>query len=805
MRTALLTAVHALLNDPRLRGTLDVVRLAAVILLAKAPATSSCVEVKYRDLAGWLGCSISHIGHTVIPALKKAGVVTSIPKREAGHVVAVVLDLIPLKEAREAGGVQPLALLNVRDLATLLRLCEAVSCPGWAPVDKPETRAGFMADRQGPDAATDRLAMVLLVLEARDNGRVRMASGRVAKGYRRADATVAKLLGCEVADAAPVVDRLVGLGKAELEEAERGRLRIPEVAKAWARARKATPTPAPSTTTEPSNSSGTVPPTPEQGACPRCQEGTTDEGDGDVLVLAGDGWAQQSFDDMLIGQPESAFRDQDASESASPQVIAGFDGSSANGSAARLHADHPPVADLSGDCASDSSRFSGSAVSGCGDLREGARAREDQLGDSSKQSGNADTGNSPLRGEQRKQQASRSSSGRTTFAGPLSVPEDLREALEPLAYQWSLLGRVSTGRKLAAAVRLELVRLRGAVGQERAQGALAHRLRRRLDRQGTRPIQDLVGWLLQRGLPHNPECWSTMCDDGVRMDTGGPCESCGCLVGDRRGLRRAVAAEVAARYPQLLPEARRPLYEQELRARFEQQVAHQLARREEAVRQRERSDRVVLEQKELRQRQEEERAASPCRQCGEPQAAGTCPFCGFAVQTRKLVDEAVDIVLAMRADLHDRDAVAALAEQVERDTWTVVRKVGDDIAAGERVAQLHVEYERARVLLEQRRRKALASLARSSTAEAEAKRVRRMVLSRTWPETEEARDRAELRAAEASWRVAYDLLAGLLSDLHRCRATVSPDPRPWWERLDERMAEIAERNANLAPEPAGAP
>ncbi|MEW2434264.1 hypothetical protein AB0952_08785 [Streptomyces caniferus] len=804
MRTALVTAVHTLLNDPRLDGALDVVRLAAVVLLAKAPASSSRVRVKYRDLAGWLGCSISHIGHTVIPGLKKAGLVTSDTKREetTGRAEAVRLDLVPLKEAREAGGAHPLALLNERDLATLLRMCEAVSCPGWAPVDKPKTPAGFMAFRRGRDAATDRLAMVLLVLNARGDGRVRMAPGRVAKGYRRADATVAQLLGCEVAGAAPVVDRLVALGKAELEQAQRGRLRIPAVAEAWSRARKAAP---PSTTTEPSNSAGIVPPTQDRRPCSRCQEGTTDEGDGDVLVLAGDGWAQQSFDDVLIEQPESAFRDQDASESASLQVTVGIDGSSSADSAARLHADHPPVADLSEFGAGDSSRFSGSAVSGYDDLREGVRAREDQAGDSSKSARSVDTGKSPLRGEKLKQQASRSSSGRTTFVGPLSVPEDLREALEPLAYVWSRLGRVSTGRKLANVVRLELVRLRGAVGQERAQQALARRLHRRLDRQGTQPIQDLFGWLLQRGLPHNPECWSTMCDDGVRMDTGGPCESCGCLMGDRRGLRRTVAAEVAARYPQLRPESRRPLYEQELRARFEQQVAHELVRREAAARQREEFDRAVQEQKDLLRQQEEERAASPCLQCGEPQAAKTCPFCGFAAQTQRLVDEAVDIVLAMRADLDDRDAVAALAEQVERDTWTVVRKVGDDVAAGERVARLHVEYERARVLLAQRRRKALASLAGSSTAQAEAKHVRRMVLSRTWPETEEMRDRAELRAAEASWRVAYDLLAGLLSDLHRCRATVSPDPRPWRERLDERMAEIAERNANLVPEPTGAP
>ncbi|MFD3422064.1 hypothetical protein [Streptomyces decoyicus] len=801
MRTALVAAMHALLSDPRLDGALDVVRLAAVVLLAKAPATGSGVLVTYRDLAGWLGCSVSHVGHTVIPELRAAGVITSKPKRDplTGHSEGVVLDLIPLREARETGGVHPLALLNQRDLATLLHLCEAVTCPGWTPKDKPETPAGFMTERRGPDAATDRLAMLLLVLEARDNGRVRMAPGRVAEGFGRADATVARMLGCEVTDAVPVVDRLVGMEAAEFERGGRDRLRVPAVAEAWMRARKATS--GPSTPPNPASDFGVEPTVQEPAPCPRCTHNATDS-EGQGLVLAGDGWAQESFDDVLMGQPESAFGDQDLSEFGSPQVRATFDGACADERAARFHATHSPVADLSEVGAGDSDCFSGSAVSGCDDQRGRVRAREDQPEGSSTSEGFLGTRNRPLRGEEHEK---RRSSRKSSFVGVVAVPEDLREALAPLSYLWAGLGRVSTGRYLAQAVRRELGRLRGIVGQEHAQQALARRLRRRLDRQGARPVQDFAGWLLERGLPQAQGCWSTMCDDGARMDTGGPCGGCGRLVGDRRGMRRTVAVEVAARYPQRPPEARRPLYEQELQARFEQQVADQLVRHEQAARSREQLERHVQEQKNLLQQQAAERAASPCRRCGTPQAAGVCPRCAHTTQTRKVVGEAVDIVLALRADLGDREAVAVLAEQVERDTWTVVRKVGSDIEAGEQVVRDHIEYQRAGRLLAQRRRKALESLGAMPAAVAEAERVQRMALRRAWPSIgpapDEAKSDAELAGAKARARVAQELLVSRLSEVRRSRATVQPSRRPWSERL----AELAERYDSAAPEPVGAP
>ncbi|GGX46297.1 hypothetical protein [Streptomyces noursei] len=794
MRQAFIAAVCALLNDPRLVGALDVVRLAAVVLLAKAPATSSCVRVTYRDLAGWLGCTESHIGHTVIPSLRKAGVVTSELKRDlaTGYPIAVELDLLPLRQARAAGGAHPLALLNQRDLATLLRLCEAVTCPGWAPVDKPETPAGFMAKRRGRHAATDRLAMVLLVLHARGNGRVRMAPGRVAKGFGRADATVARLLNCPVKAAVAVVDRLVKMDAVELGSAERDRLRVPAVAQAYARARKAT-----APTEAGDGGEGVEPPVTETGVCPNCAQAPA-ESDPE-LVLAGDGWAQESFDDVLEGQPESAFRDQDPSGSVSSQVSGGLEEDSAVDRAAEFHASHPPVAGLSGFSAGDDDCFSGSAVVGCGDQRGRAGASEDH--GCSADGGLLGTGQSPLRGDKQRSSLSQLSSwAGASFVGAVAVPEDLREVLAPLARLWAGLGRVSTGRWLAHKVRSELGRLRGVVGHQHAEVALACRLRRRLERQGTRPVQDLAGWLMQRGLPQQAGCWSAVCDDGVRMDTGGPCESCGCLVGDRRGLRRAVAAEVVARYPRLSHEDRRPLYEQELHSRFQQQAAQQVARREQAARDRESREAAVQEQREQLAQERAEQAALSCRECGAPASAGLCMGCGYAKDTRKLVGEAVDIVLALRADLDDREAVASLAERVEEDTWTVVREVGADVAAGEPVARAHVEYERAQRLLAQRQRKALVALSKSSPAEAEANHVHRMVLHSVWPVTAKAREQAKERANQARMRVAHDLLAGSLSDLHRCRATVEPDRRPWSQRL----AELLEQHQHPLPELAGA-
>ncbi|MFG2796681.1 hypothetical protein [Streptomyces pseudovenezuelae] len=84
----------------------------------------------------------------------------------------------------------------------------------------------------------------------------------------------------------------------------------------------------------------------------------------------------------------------------------------------------------------------------------------------------------------------------------------------------------------AKTVRQELVRPRNFEGDGEgvAEPRPAERLKRRLDRQRT-PAQDVVAWLIRRGLPQKNGCWSNLywsnlcwsnlCDDGIRIDSAG--------------------------------------------------------------------------------------------------------------------------------------------------------------------------------------------------------------------------------------------------------------------------------------------
>jgi hypothetical protein len=114
------------------------------------------------------------------------------------------------------------------------------------------------------------------------------------------------------------------------------------------------------------------------------------------------------------------------------------------------------------------------------------------------------------------------------------------------------------------AARRELAAIAGVAGDTAAGQVLAGRLMRRLAVQGgPDAVTDPVGWLLVRGLPRRADCGDLRCDEGLRMDTGGPCETCASLVADRRGLRQKVAADL----PHADQEERRAVYEQRLRER----------------------------------------------------------------------------------------------------------------------------------------------------------------------------------------------------------------------------------------------
>ncbi|MFE6667624.1 hypothetical protein ACFVFH_29220 [Streptomyces sp. NPDC057697] len=810
-------------------GRSDLVRLASVVLLAKAPAGSAVVDMSYRDVAGWLGCSLSHVGHTAVPGLKATDAVRCGPKRsDEGRTEGLRLELLPLREARAAADGRPLATLTKRELATLLRFCEAVTCPGWAPPGKAETPAGFMAGRRGRGAPTDRLAMVLLSLEARTDGRVRMAPGRVPKGFRRADATVARLLGCPVDAAAVVVDRLVAAGYLELEATERPggeRLRVPAVAAAHARVRR-TAVQETGDEVRPAGETGTA----DQGPCPRCAgtEGAETEAAG--MALSGEGWAQESLEDVLLTAANGAFGDQTPERTPNQQVSKGFQGQPNPAMCADLHASHTPVVAPSRSSAGDPEVFSGSAVEGGGRRRGRAYAGEDRAADSPRPGrGRRDAGADPLRGDKpRKLPARTTGASGAGFLRMAQVPQDLAEALAPVAHLWAGIPRLSTVKWLARAVRGELARLRGILGPEDAVRALVARLNRRLDRQGPHAVRELVGWLMRRGLPQRPGCWSLLCDDGYRMDTGDPCESCDCLVADRRSLRRSIAATVAEQLGTASPQLQLTEVERRLREAHHAKAAAAQALRQERDAQKQDRRRAAARRRQELEAAEAARAAMPCRKCGLPDTAGECPVCAFRKRTDELIGQTVDLVVALRVDTLDLRAVAEMTAQVEQDTRTVIEQAyaqnsdspdlpdfpdfpdspdlpgspgipgssdpsgspdpSDDapVDAGVRAYALQ---QLAAKLLSQRRSQALQRLAESEPAREAAERAYRVALASTqWrAPAEKRREAAEEAAEEARHRVARELLKEFLANLALARANLAgvPERVPWSERLAE--------------------
>ncbi|MEV6146597.1 hypothetical protein [Streptomyces sp. NPDC051992] len=811
MHTVLASAVHSLIKDPRLTGRSDLVRLAAVVLLAKAPSGSAVVDMSSRDMGGWLGCSLSHVGHTAVPGLKATDAVLCRPNRtDEGRTEGLRLELLPLREARAAADGRPLATLTKRELATLLRFCEAVTCPGWSPSGKAETPAGFMAHRRGRGAPTDRLAMVLLSLEARTDGRVRMAPGRVPQGFRRADATVARLLNCPIDAAAMVVDRLVAAGHVELEDTRRPggeRLRVPAVAAAHARVRQSAALEA-----VVSDSPVAEAETADQGPCSRCTEAeaeaeneTETESEAAGMALSGDGWAQESLEDVLLTADTCAFGDQTTERPVNPQVSRASEKQLDKAVGADLHTAHAPVVALSGFAAGDRKVLSGSAVEGQGRRRGRAYAGEDSAGGDSlwPRTGRTETGADPLRGDKPEKLPARSTgTNGARLLRTAAVPQDLAEALAPVAHLWTGLTRLSTVKWLAKAVRAELLRLSGIVGPELALRALAARLTRRLDRQGPHAVRQLVGWLLHRGLPQRSGCWSFLCDDGHRMDTGDLCESCACLIDDRRSMRRSIAATVDVELGTASPRLRVAEVERRLReAHHAKAAAGQALRRERDTQNQPQDQKQAQDlRRAAAQRRRQELAAAEaahaamaCRECGLPDAAGECPVCAFRKRTDDLIGQAVDLVVALRVDSLDLRAVAEMTSQVEQDTRTVIahahaRAQTSDSSADPGV-RAHEVQQLAAKLLHQRQCQALQRLAESEPASAAADRAYQAVLGRThWHATAgKRREAAEKAAVSARHRVARELLKEFLADLALARANLAGPPKrvPWRERLAE--------------------
>ncbi|MGP3990846.1 hypothetical protein [Streptomyces sp. 3N207] len=525
--------MRALLELPGLEGAPDAVRLALVVLASRTPSESGVVEIRTRELGRWLGLSASYVASSVLPVLRRSGVVcVDTAEGEYGQDGGLKCKVLSLWAAQDVTG-HPLALAK-KELATLLRLVEAVMAPGWVHRDGRVTPAGLLGARTGRGAATDRLALLLLVLEARETGRVRQCGGTVDTKRGRAAVTVARLLDCTASAGERVLERLEDrelVLRVRLRTgsrlASRSRLMVPAVAAAHGH------TVADDVREDRAEALG-----PEFS---------------DPDVAAGPGETPE-----LESEPQvSGVSVTDEADVAEPDV------------AADLHTDHSsldaPVAPPQLSCG-----FSGEGRGGEGRRPERACVRED----------------GPLRGEQPKKSPSISSQkpGRGPVAdtsvrvveGEYEVrqqrgkvplpPEDLRAVLAPVDLVWARLDRQPARRIVEASARGELKTVEGFAGRTDAPQVLADRLARRLAEQLRTggPIADPVGWLLARGLPQRQECGDARCDDRVLLDSGQDCPRCDDRQEDRRAQRRKVAADVDAAMPHASENERRAATAQRL-------------------------------------------------------------------------------------------------------------------------------------------------------------------------------------------------------------------------------------------------
>jgi hypothetical protein len=236
MRRRLSAAVHALLQAGT--GLSDAARLLRIVVAAKARHRDGCVaRVRVPELARWMGVSHSTVDKA-LAELRHAGALNTTARRAACGAVTGLDCAVPGLRAATAPGADPLALTRA-ELATLLRLLERLFGPGWAHRDGTRTAPGLLAARTGRGAATDRLALLLLVLQARADGRVRLCGGAVDTRVGRPAATVARQIGAGAHAGARVLARLQRAGVLELVRrptasglAGRGQIRIPAVAAA---------------------------------------------------------------------------------------------------------------------------------------------------------------------------------------------------------------------------------------------------------------------------------------------------------------------------------------------------------------------------------------------------------------------------------------------------------------------------------------------------------------------------------------------------------------------------------------------
>jgi hypothetical protein len=359
----------------------------------------------------------------------------------------------------------------------------------------------------------------------------------------------------------------------------------------------------------------------------------------------------------------------------------------------------------------------------------------------------------------------------------VGLPPDLglRVALGPVAGLWEWLSGWQQDQ-VEAAVKAEVKRLAGMLERpDMAPQLLADRLKDRLEETGGEALVDRpFPWLIRRGLVQRQACSDRRCDDGIRLDTGGECENCNNVLHLRRARRAKIAAEVDQELPGLGGRERRQVLEERLREHTQREAEQADARHDQAVAEVEMRRAAAARRRATEEAAALERRAAACVECGLPGAAGLCPECTYRRRTDALVQEAVDLAVAVRADLDDPAQIAALSERCEADTRALLDDVCRRQAATDQGLLAFTAREVAERIRDERRASAHSRLLRSEEVEAEAEAVYNTVLRRR-PRGHQA---AEEAAEEARRRTAHYLLERNLGLLRAQRARMQAGRAP---------------------------
>lgn len=746
MRLRLRAAVQALLADESLAGLKDAPRLAAVVLFAKSRAPQgrrddNLSSIWGAELGRWLGMSESTVHHKVLPVLRGSGALRTRQVRDSeGHPTGLDCLVMPLWKARKGGGAtHPLALSKV-ELATLLRLLEALFGPGWTPEDKEPTPPGLLAGRTGKGAATDRLGLLLMVLNTRASGWLQLCGGSVNKREGRGAATVARLMGCSPAGARKVLARLseagvVARGRKETSTrmCGKGRVMLLPVARVYGRVPAAV---------EAVLEGRAVFSARPDGACGDQGPAGTAGALGTSGIEAAEPVVRAAGRERPYGAEFHTVHASGVSAGVLPRLSGGFSGEGRGGEGRRP--ERPGTREDQAVGAHSSVAGSPSPTAEVGPLR-GEKPEVP-----------------PVEGQDGQRAATGGSGGRLTVVGGrkaqrrgrAALPDDLRlqVSLEPAQWLWQQMNRWQRGRA-AKAAEVELTRLTNLLMQpETAPQLLADRLTRRLEETGGEAlIRDPFGWLIGRGLVQRQVCPDRRCDDGIRLDTGADCANCGNVVHIRRAHRARIASEIDAQMPGLTEPERRRVLEEQLREQAATEAEDLAWRWEKAAA--EQARRAAARAADL-ERAEAERAAAaaaeaarqalPCADCGQQQAGGLCETCDCRRQTEALTAEAGLVAAAWSAAPDDPDDLAGVVDHVRAEldarigvAWREFLSLVEPSAmesdpARAALAQALTALQVVEQAVPEYRRCALAMLARAPEAEAEAAKAYATEQRRRW-------------------------------------------------------------------------